>query len=639
MSLEAMQDSVALALVNSEYERYRIWRNQNHDPRWNTADALFWGWMPQRYWEGTRVPRSSLSVNIAFGQIESAAPVIMNALFGDVEWFEVDALPGATVDQARQQKERLMYLLENPNNRIGNTARNEIRLAVKQLLTYGNGFACVEHDGETGDPVLSWVDTRDLFLDPGTPTPLLDDARSMIHLDWLTVDELEALRGAEGIKLPPYAVLRVMASQRPWTTSDNTKQIQEAYRGVAYRPGYDDQTSFAPYQKIEIRRYWDKNRIIWVLNGVWVMYNELNPYGFVPYNGAPCTIVPGRLYGMGIPDAVESDQKASQALLNGHMDNLALALNPPRARSRSGAMTQGQSSIRPGQVWEMSDPQKDMVFPVPPANTTGNWQEIQFFESSAEKRTGVTGMITSGMPVKSNASRTATSIQAQSAGPTTRMQQIVEYIEDYLVVPLLYKMIAMDAHHAQAGDSSLRGMTPTGGQTQVDPTSLKAPVKFRIKASSRMLTQQRLQGLAPFLAQYLLNGAFASQLAKAGQAVDFNEFFRLIQDATGTRTAYNLVRPMTDQEKQAMGQPPPQEVMRQQTAKMQIDSREHIAQIGAQAVKDAAAAKAAEGDEKIAVQLLEMFTQLDAQQGLSPEGAPGKPGAQPSSGQQQILGG
>lgn len=638
-SLEAMNDSIALGLVNSSYERYRIWRYRNHDLRWNTDDALYVGWMPQRFWEGSATTRSSLGVPITFDQCESAAPVIMNALFGDVEWFECDALGDATPEQARQQKERLMFLLENPKNRIGNTARNEIRLAVKQLLVYGNGAVNVEHDGETGDPVVEWTDIRDIYLDPGCATPLIDDSKSVIHRDFMTLDELESLRGADGIKLPPKAVLRAMADQRPSDTADLTKQNQEAYRNVVYRPGYDDSTDFAPQKGLEILRYQDDARIIWVLQRRWVMYNELNPYGFITYCAAPCYVMPGRFYGMGIADALEGNQKYAQAILNGHLDELSLTLNPPRARSRSATMTQGSSQVKPGQIWEMEHPKDDMIFYPPAGATNQGWQEIQFLEASSERRTGVTNMISQGMPIKSNASRTATGIQAQTAGPTTRLQAIVEHIEDYLIVPMLYKIIAMDSKHAAQSDSSLQGMNAQGSFTQVPASSLKAPVKFRIKASSRMLTQSKLQFVVPFLSQYLMNGAFLSQLAKSGQTIDFNSFFDLIQDATGTRQAYRLIRPLSDQEKQQMGQPSPEATMKKSMAEAQIASREKIAQIDAEAKKEAAAATATKGDEAQALKLLELFLQQDQQAGLAPGGSmPLAPG-QPSAGTQSMLGG
>lgn len=646
-SLEEMSDGIALALVNSTYERYRIWRYRNHDLRWTTDDGLYFGWMPQRYWEGTRTARSSLGVPITFDQTEAALPVIMNAVFGDVEWFECDALGDATVEQARQQKERLMFLLENPTNKIGNTARNELRLAIKQLLMYGNGVINVEHDGASGDPVIAWKDLRDVYIDPGTPTPLIDDSQAVADRDFLTLDELESLRGSPGIKLPPPSVLRLLMDMRPADTADFTKQNQEAYRNVIYRPGYDDSTDFGPNKKLEVIRYTDSARNIWVLQRRFVIYNELNPYGFVSYCAAPCYVVPGRFYAMGIADALEGNQKYAQAILNGHLDELSLSLNPPRARSRAASMTPGSSQLRPGQIWEMNSPKDDMIMFPPTGATKDGWQEIQFLEASSERRTGINNMISQGMPIKSNASRTATGIQAQTAGPTTRLQAIVEHIEDYMIVPMLYKMIAIDAKHAAQGDSSLRGLASGGGFTQVDRASLRAPVKFRVKASSRMLTQAKLQGMAPFLSQYLMNGAFLSQLAKSGNTVDFSEFFNMIQDATGTRAAYKLVRPLSEQEKQQMGTPPPESVMKDKMADKQIASREKIAAMDAEAKKSAAAITATKGEEEQALKLLEMFLANDPQglastQGLpipGMDGQPGQPPGGPSGAVQGLLGG
>lgn len=629
-SFQTMNDGVALALVNSNYERYRVWRYRNCDLRWNTDDALFVGWMPQRFWEGTRIARSSLGVPISFDQIESAYPVIMNALFSDTDWFECDPVGSTTAQEAQQQRDRLQYLLDNPNDRFGNNARNEIRLAVIQTLLYGNGIINLEHDGDTGQPTVTWVDTRDVYLDPGCATPLIDDSPSTIHRDFMTLDELEGLRGSPGIKLPPPPVLRAMADQRPADTADLTKQNQEAYRNVIYRPGYDDSTDFGPDRRLEVLRYYSKARIIWTIQRRWVMYNELNPYGFVTYCSAPCYIMPGRLYGMGIPDALEGNQKYAQAILNGHLDELSLMLNPPRARSRSANMTQGASISRPGQVWEVEKPKEDLIFFPPQGVTKDGWQEIQYLEASSAKRTGVTNIVTQGMPLKSNASRTATGVQAQTTGPTTRLQAIVELIEDYMIVPMLYKMIAMDKYHNSMSGGSMPGLSPTGGVTKVDPKSLRQPVKFHVKASSRMLTQGRLQAQLPFLSQFLLNGAFLAQLAKSQQTVDFGEFFRFVQDATGTKAAYKLVRSMTPQEQQALGQPSPEAQMKDKALHDQIDERLKIANIKAQAERDSASITANKGAEDQAIEVLKLVGGLDAAMGVGTGGAgPPLPGVDP----------
>ena len=167
-----------------------------------------------------------------------------------------------------------------------------------------------------------------------------------------------------------------MADQRPADTADLTKQNQEAYRNVTYRPGYDDSTDFGPKKKLEILRYQDEARIIWVLQRRWVMYNELNPYGFITYCAAPCYIMPGRFYGMGIADALEGNQKYAQAILNGHLDSLSLTPESPwSCPLRRASMTQGASQIRPGQIWEMDSPKEDMIMFPPQGATNQGWQE------------------------------------------------------------------------------------------------------------------------------------------------------------------------------------------------------------------------------------------------------------------------
>jgi hypothetical protein len=152
-----------------------------------------------------------------------------------------------------------------------------------------------------------------------------------------------------------------------------------------------------------------------------------------------------------------------------------------------------------------------------------------------------------------------------------------------------------------------------------------------------MLTQQKLASMAPFLSQYLMNGPFIAQLAKSGQTVDFGEFSKLIQDATGTKDSYKLFRPLTQQEQQAQGQPPPEAVMKKQISDAQIASRERIAQIEADAKKEAAAAMAAKGDEQMSLDLLQLFLQNDTSLGLQPQGAAPTLGAAP--GAQSMLSG
>jgi hypothetical protein len=442
----------------------------------------------------------------------------------------------------------------------------------------------------------------------------VDDSRAVIERRFLTVEQLESLRGTPGMTLPPKDMLREMARNRPMDSADTTKQVSEGLRGVNFRPGFDDYAEIAPDRTLEVLVYWTEKRNVWVLNREWCAYNDENPYGFIPYAFAPCYTVLGRFYAMGYADVLEGNQRYIQGITNARLDELSLSLNPPRFRKRGPALTPSQLRWRPGLVVDMESPKEDMLVQ-PSQNVTANsWQEVQYLEATAEKRTGVNSMVTQGMPMRSNASRTAAGVNAQMEGPTSRLRCIVEQVENYLIVPMLHKMLAIDQIVNGASAKPLNGMV--GGEiTQVAPQDLSGPVRFRISASSRMLTQGKLAQLVPFLSQYLLNGAFLSQLAKSGKTINFDEFFTMIQDATGTKDSYTLVRPMTPEEQQALNQPAPETLMRMQQARESNQTRVAIADKKNQTELQLAGQERDVADEEMAYKLLGLLRELEAARG------------------------
>jgi len=430
LGADALLDGLALDLVTRTYDRYQMYRYNNHDKRWNGDDALYYGYIPQRFWEGTTIPRASLGIPVVFDQIESALPAITNAIFqGSTEWFQVEPLPGTTLQEAQDVQAHLLYLLEQPQDKFGSTARTEITQAIKSVLLYGNGAIMLEIDPETSEPVIHWVDNRDLYVDPGCGSQS-EEAKAMVLVKHLTVEQLDALRDTPGFKLPSLDVLKQYSNERPFDAGDRTKQISEITRGVRFRPGWDDRADLPSDRSVEVRIYYSKTRIIWVLNRQWVAYNQGNPYGFYPICTSPCFIIPGRYYAMGYADVLDGIQKFMQGITNSRLDELALASNPPRTRKRGPILTPSQSRWRPGLIMEFDNPQTDMVIHPVQQVTQASWQEMAFLEQQAEKRTGVNSLVTQGTPLRSNASRTTAGINAQMEAPTSRIQKIVETIED-----------------------------------------------------------------------------------------------------------------------------------------------------------------------------------------------------------------
>lgn len=574
LGAQQITDSYALQTVNQTFWQFEWFRSQNHDKRWNAHDALYYGWVPQKVWDGTQIPRSSLGRPIVFDQVEAALPSISAAIFSPgPDWFQVEPMPGADPKEARQIQDNISYTLEHPKDQFGFTARNELELAFKSLLIYGQGGISVEWDPIRSRPVIEWVDIRDLYIDAGLSVPNIEEGRATIRRRMMTIEEVEGLRADRRMSIPPSAVLWYMAQRAASVYGDQTKRVQEALRGVYYSPGTSDWVPLPADRKIEVLVFYSKTRIIWVLNREWVAYNGPNPYGFTPFCFAPCYIVPGRFYAMSIGDVQEGNQRVIEALLNSRLDEVHLALHPPRVMPRSTMMTPAQQKWRPGQVYMGDDP-KQFALLQPQSALPNVYAEIQYFEGAAEKSTGVNS-IGQGVPRPSNANRTQGGMQMQLQGSANRLQYVVSNIENYLILPMLYKIYLLTQFHTRYGQ--FLPAARDGQHFAVPAGVFQKPVRFRMHAASRMLTRDKLIQIFPFLFQYIAQGPFLAQLTKVGKTVDFEELIQMLQDATGTGRLYRLIRPMNEQETQQAQQPPPEVVAQQQQAQQEQQIRLQMA--------------------------------------------------------------
>ena len=298
--------------------------------------------------------------------------------------------------------------------------------------------------------------------------------------------------------------------------------------------------------------------MIVVLGREWVAFSGENPYGFIPFVFAPCYIAPGRFHALSLADVQQPNQMYVQALLNGHLDELALALHPPRALKQSTLLTPSQQRWRPGALFRVNNPAEDMQVFQPAGVLTNVFGDIDYIERMAEKTSGLNAL-SMGTPRPGNANRTLGGMQMQAAGGNNRLMQMVKHIEDYMLVPLLYKMHRMIRVHAD-----FNGQLPAQEGKKVAASSFFQPVKFRILASSQLMTREKLMMILPTLVQFVIQGPLLGQLQQTGRTIDFDVFFRLVMDATGIGRQYTLIRPMNEQEQQAMQQPSPDTVAKQQ---------------------------------------------------------------------------
>lgn len=577
---QALKESQALGLVNQSFHAAETFRTNNHDVRWREHDELYAAWLPDRKWPGTNTKRSNVGVPVTFDQVESALPAIMAALFNNgSDWFQVAAEDGADPKQARRVQQSLEYDFEHPKDDLGYTIRSEVTLATKQLLLHGNGGLYLDWDPVGDRYICEWVDLRDMYFDPGACTPSVDENRFVIRRRRMTAKQILAFKDDERMKVPSEKELWAMVSNSTSAAADQTISQSEASRKINYTPGTSDWLPNPSDNKVEVLQYHSKTREIWVINREWVMFNNPNPLGFIKFCFAPCYSFLGRFYAMSIADVQGPNQRVIEGFINAHRDEIALRIHPPRAIQRGAMTSPNASQFGPGIEIRVDDPTKDISYPVPQAGMTNVYPDIQYFHTLADSRTGITGL-GSGVPRPSNANRTAGGMQMQLQGSSNRLSSIVQNIEDYMITPLLYKMYKLKQFHLKP-EQQVNAKDEQGSVYQVPASDFQGKVSFRMLAASRMMSKDKLLGMVPIFAQYMMQGPLVEALQKTGYTLDFNEFWEMVQDATGVKGRYQMIRQMSPQELQMAQQNSPQAV-EQQRVQADNQTKLQVAQMQSQ---------------------------------------------------------
>lgn len=545
---QSIEDATAVKLVKTTFENYESQR-KTHEERWRTAENLYFGVVTKRKWEGTEVERASLPVMIAFDQVESAYPILTEALFERTPtFFEVTAPEGVSSAEAARQRDRLVAFLETPYDETGITPMSALYEAIHQLLILGDGVIEITWDAEQQRPIPELVDLKDLYFDLSIPGPLIDLSPAVIRRKLVTVEQLAKLRVDPQMRIPSDEMLNFMSRTRQLASADLLKRENVAAHKEMLQIG--DLRTDPRHREIEVLMYWTKDRLIWVLNRVWCALTVKNPYGFIPFVKGPLIIVPGRPYSMSLPDVLEGEQKYAQGIRNARLDNLALMLQKPRWRIQGTPVSPSKLAWKPGLIDEVPSKDSTGVLDVEMV-TQDAYKEEQLIHAQAAKRTGINEMVQSGIPVPSNANRNATGVMQQARAVNQRLRTAVKNIENYLILPMLYKMQAMVARFTE-------GTTPVG---------------FKMEAASRMVTKDRLAMFLGPVSQLLFNDAVMRQANIQGKTLDFGEWVRFFQDATGTAKVYDFFRPMNEEEKKAMNQPDPKMMMELRKAMMEAQTR------------------------------------------------------------------
>ena len=602
----------ALQTVISTFDVWSQARKASHDERWAANDRMYLGLAPKKYWLDGKTQRSSLGIPISFDQVESVYPIVTRSLFGRPDWVGAQPTPFSTPQAARALSAALSYQLGVPQDRSGTTALQQLKIAVKDVLIHGHGVIEVGFRPETGNSFVDWIPIKDFYFDPNMGKALIDHSTAVIVRKRMTVEQLQALRGQPGYNIPSDASLAFLVGTTPQSpTADLENHLKQLRRS---QPNQGQRSPEPAHRFIEILQYWSNSRIIWVLNRKFVILNEENPYGLLPFCAAPCILLPGEAYGASMPDMLEGDQLLIQGITNASIDKLTLELFPPRYRQSQGGTHPMSDAWRPGMVSDIRDLKAVEVL-FPPASGSDAFSHLGLADSRARKRFGVSELAQSGSPTASNANRTAGGVHSQEAATASRIGTIIENIEEYMIAPMLYKLQVVLNRFVP--DALPQIPAEAQGQTGFVPRSiLGEQVQFKLVGASSLAARGELLQIMQPVSQTLLSAPVLEMAAKQGQTLDFREWESFFLAAT-TGQRFAFFRPMNEQEQQAMQQPSPEAMAEIQKVEMEGAVRKDImaAKIQGELQKETMKldSKAEDRGENSSVKILELLMGADTE--------------------------
>lgn len=469
-------------------------------------------------------------------------------------------------------------------------------------------------------PYVRYRSLIDFYVNPNCESTVLQTPGNYTILrTYCTAEDLkmEAKRDKR-FKLPSDEQLAQMSKAKTTANQDVTKLSNELFRYNLWNPA-QDYSGDPGKKRIERIEYTTADRKVQLLNRDFVFYNEPNPYREINYYSMHYADVLDRWHALAISDVAEGEQRLQQSIINARVDELALSIHRPMVKRRGVTIPPYQLKVRPGVVIETENPDGDIVQMEVQNITQQAYVEVQASEQRVQGMTGITDIAAIGTPSAggNSANRTATGVNTQVGATQGRTRYYIETGENIFMEPVLNKIIWLDKRFVD--------LKMAAQWLKLDPDFQKlnfvdvanADIAVECRASQKMAARMGFLQILPIWAQYILNPEvlqlFAQQQKKT---LDITEATAMMMDAINYQPRNPLFRDMSDQEKQAMQQPPAAERLKAQVAMQQdeTDERNHdkqnITKLIATAVKEFmhAHGKMAELDQKDNQALLQAAT-------------------------------
>ena len=603
-------DEAVLSIVVQDYMRASAWLENRRWPlNWTESDLLYQSPRSLSVFEGSSVTRSNVSRFTVAKQVNSLAPAISGAIFSEPTPFEIRPRPSTHQNTARAWKELIGELLDeihfkqeadygiqgmvNQGTVIfkcgwqttvevethyrRKKAPLQTQMPIGPPLTIAteesDEFEAIDVEITRNRPTFEKCELGTVFCSPTWASPnQIWKSPYIVHMMYVTYDDLNKLRENPDYDIPPEDVLRALFVNETETTKgiSETEQAMSANTSIhhAERPDFED--SEDPLENtMQILEWWSKDQVRVVLQQKVVIRNGQHKMGEKPFLSANYWNIDNAGFGMGVGRIAGADQRVEQGMINALLDILAFAVQPEYAVARGANVpTQDQRRRLGGiRMVDGNDASKAISLIEQPQVPPAAWTAIQAVIASSEAATGADQATVQGsIPGRgSSVVRSGTGAGMVGQASSQRLQSPVERFIDGVLLPFLgfiYRMVK-----ERMPISEIRNvLAERAVDLEVDfQDFLSEVVKFETLAGTKLAAKNKMAQALPFLMEVFSNQAIVQQLSETGWKVDVLELVSMILSMSEWKNQGDLVVRMTDQEKQ--------ERMQQQQAAVQANSK------------------------------------------------------------------
>jgi hypothetical protein len=610
-----IDNEAALQLVVQDTEKTDAWIDAKRwTLRWREADTLYQPPIGVQVWEGTSVPRANVMRFTVATHVNSILPKLMAGLFYEDPPFLLRPRPGTTENTTRAVSAVEATQLDEMD------FQEECRRAFFSALVFGtlivkwgwhsetikervyvrkeqpakiqalgkttslptkasDEFEVKEIEKTIERPCFENKDIRFMLVDPALRVSDIRQAGFVIERMYLNYYDLEKLADetyfdAEGKEHKRYD-LPSRDEVREWfeppvqtPVMPNTAEQANQNTTLVHHAGPRfERTCADPFcEPLEVLERWDKGKVLTVLQRVRLIRNEANPCGGeIPYYSCNWWDVPDAFWGMGLGRVLGQDQRVQQGLINALLDITSLVVNPTYVRSAGANVPTQQIRQRIGGIIDVQgEPDKAFKLLEQPRIPPEIFAEIQQSEARAESTSGANELLTQGsMPSQGRTSmgRTATGAGAMSQAIDNRLGGFVETFIRNVYEPWLYQIHELNCERLPLSTlrEILKGEAPSEFDLSVfkEEDYLNARFRFDVLAGAHMSAKQQMAQSMTLMIQIFENPPLMEQLALAGKKINIEELFHMIHDLSGYKNYYDIIQPLTPEDKQRQQQQNP----------------------------------------------------------------------------------